>query len=421
MVNVSVDRLVESCEKAQEEKFTGCVLAYSYENVQWKIYFFMGRLIWGAGGNHRFRRWFRLIAKHFPNIDSNALPEPDVTAIYLWEYVVLSKLLRDKKVESTAVSKFIDEALIEILFEILQEAIDFKHSEEDSFYIKKLTGVMTMKNPLKALDVAHNTWKRWFDSGLIEYSPNLAPDLRNPKALKEKVPEASYAKLAKLLKGNRSLREISAFLKVESLTLTQSLFPFIDQGIIRLRPIPDWMPPGSTAVLKSTKVPQNSEVLQKNPDQPLIVCIDDSPSICHALGKVIQLGGYRFIGLQDSLQALPILLEKKPDLIFLDLVMPVASGYEICAQIRRVETLKSTPVIILTGKDGMVDRVRAKLVGASDFLTKPVQPQKVLDITNRYLGLNISQSQVNARLDQENPLINSEAPLNYGNLPPQYG
>jgi CheY-like chemotaxis protein len=84
-------------------------------------------------------------------------------------------------------------------------------------------------------------------------------------------------------------------------------------------------------------------------------------------------------------KALPILLEHKPDLIFLDLVMPIANGYEICAQIRRVSAFKDTPVIILTSNDGIVDRVRAKMVGSSGFLAKPIEPDKVLATLQRYL------------------------------------
>ena len=154
MVNASINRLVECFEIAQKEQFTGCLLAHSQAGQQWKIYFFMGRLIWGAGGNHRFRRWFRLIAKHFPSLDSSKLPEPAVPAIHLWEYVVLSKLLRANKVESTAVSNFVDDALVEILFEILQEALDFKCSEEGLSRIKKLGGLVTLKSPLEVLKIA---------------------------------------------------------------------------------------------------------------------------------------------------------------------------------------------------------------------------------------------------------------------------
>lgn len=410
MVNVAVEQLVECFEVAQKEQFTGCFLAHSQQGQKWSLFFFMGRLLWGAGGSHRFRRWFRLLAKHLPQIDSNKLPEPDMTTTHLWEYAVLSQILQQKKTYGAAVGRFIDEALVEILFEILQEAADFKHSDQGISQIKKLGGLMKVRSPMQALEMAQKKWRDWLDHGLISYSPNLAPMLKYPDNLKQKIPDTSYEKLAKLLTGSRSLREIASSLKVDPLTISQSLLPFINQGIITLQAIPDWRPSSDVAALTQMGINETRE----NLGQPLIFCIDDSPAICRTLEQVIKSGGYRFIGLQDSLQALPVLLENKPDLIFLDLVMPVASGYEICAQIRRVEAFKSTPVIILTGKDGMVDRVRAKLVGASDFLTKPIQPQKVLDIVNRYLEIEAEHSQITTHLDQASSQKDTEKTWNYG-------
>jgi DNA-binding response OmpR family regulator len=88
--------------------------------------------------------------------------------------------------------------------------------------------------------------------------------------------------------------------------------------------------------------------------------------------------GYRFISIQDSFKALPDLISNKPDIIFLDLGMPIVNGYEICSQIRRVSILKDIPVIILTGRDGLIDRMRAKVVGATAFLTKPIDIEEIV-------------------------------------------
>jgi chemotaxis family two-component system response regulator PixG len=82
------------------------------------------------------------------------------------------------------------------------------------------------------------------------------------------------------------------------------------------------------------------------------------------------------------------LLSRKPDLIFLDLVMPNTNGYEICSQLRKVSAFRITPIIILTGNDGIIDRVRAKIVGASDFLSKPVDAETVLAVTSKHLNSN---------------------------------
>jgi chemotaxis family two-component system response regulator PixG len=116
-----------------------------------------------------------------------------------------------------------------------------------------------------------------------------------------------------------------------------------------------------------------------------VAYIDDSRLDSQTMSHILNQAGYQFLNIQDPVKALPLLLEHKPSLIFLDLVMPIANGYEICAQIRRISAFKDTPVIILTSNDGIVDRVRAKIVGSSGFLAKPINSEKVLATLQRYL------------------------------------
>jgi chemotaxis family two-component system response regulator PixG len=85
------------------------------------------------------------------------------------------------------------------------------------------------------------------------------------------------------------------------------------------------------------------------------------------------------------MRAIATLLARKPDVIFLDLVMPNTNGYEICSQLRKLACFQDTPIVILTGNDGLVDRVRAKLVGASDFLSKPIDADIVLNTIRKHL------------------------------------
>jgi two-component system, chemotaxis family, response regulator PixG len=102
--------------------------------------------------------------------------------------------------------------------------------------------------------------------------------------------------------------------------------------------------------------------------------------------RIFRGAGYSYLGIQDSLRAVPQLLIHKPALIFLDLVMPSTNGYEVCSQLRKTSVFKETPIVILTGNDGIVDRVRAKVVGATDFLGKPVDGETVLAVTEQCLS-----------------------------------
>ncbi|NEP29632.1 response regulator, partial [Moorena sp. SIO3I6] len=118
---------------------------------------------------------------------------------------------------------------------------------------------------------------------------------------------------------------------------------------------------------------------------PLIACVDDSPLICQSMEKILTSEGYRFVAINDALRAIATLLATKPELIFLDLVMPNANGYEICGQLRRLSFFRNTPIVILTGNDGIIDRVRAKMVGSSDFMSKPINPEEVLRVIIKHL------------------------------------
>jgi two-component system, chemotaxis family, response regulator PixG len=118
---------------------------------------------------------------------------------------------------------------------------------------------------------------------------------------------------------------------------------------------------------------------------PLIACIDDSLSVYMTMEKIITEYGYRCFGIQDPLRIITGLLKNKPDLIFLDLVMPVTNGYEVCEQIRKTPSLANIPIVILTGNDGLIDRVRTKFVGANGFLGKPIQVAAVTKMIDKYL------------------------------------
>ncbi len=125
---------------------------------------------------------------------------------------------------------------------------------------------------------------------------------------------------------------------------------------------------------------------QVTSDNTMVVYIDDSPIDSQAMADIVRGAGYCYNNITEPLEAIPLLLELKPKLIFLDLVMPFTNGYEICAQIRRTSTFRKTPIIIVTNNDGIVDRIRAKIVGASGLFSKPVKEQQVFKVLNKYLN-----------------------------------
>lgn len=384
-----IHQLLKCFEINQKSQFTGKVLAYSHTGQQWAIYFLFGRLIWACGGNHRFRRWFRLLSIHASHLNAAQLPIPDGAISRLWEYSLLCLLVRQQRLSMDQATALVRQAVAEVLFEVLQEAEGIQQSDHCARRIKKLGEPIIVLRPGQCLNLAQQKWHQWRQGGLISYSPNLSPILRYPEKLEQQLSPAIYTKLSTLLTGRRSLRGLSAHLNMDLMSLTQSLIPFVNQGIIALNPIPDLIPQSAKP---SNLQSSQSSSLPPTPDRvdtrPLVLGIDDSPSICQLLEKILTENGYRFIGVQKSFQALPMIMKHKPDLVLLDLAMPVANGYEVCAQIRRVSKFQSLPIVIVSGNDGMVDRVRARLVGATGFLSKPFQTKDVLDATRQYLTVS---------------------------------
>jgi two-component system, chemotaxis family, response regulator PixG len=130
----------------------------------------------------------------------------------------------------------------------------------------------------------------------------------------------------------------------------------------------------------------------------MIACIDDSPMIGEQIKEILQPFGYEVKVITNPLQGIATLLQDKPDLIFLDLVMPNTNGYELCTFLRKTSAFQNLPIVILTGHDGVIDRMRAKMAGASDFMSKPPDAMKVLQMVEKHLGITADAPNVNPSL-----------------------
>lgn len=116
-----------------------------------------------------------------------------------------------------------------------------------------------------------------------------------------------------------------------------------------------------------------------------IFCIDDSPSVLNAIKNFLDEQMFSVVGVTDSLKALMEILRTKPDLILLDITMPNLDGYELCSLLRKHSQFKNTPVIMVTGKTGLIDRAKAKMVKASGYLTKPFTQGDLLKIIFQHM------------------------------------
>jgi DNA-binding response OmpR family regulator len=102
-----------------------------------------------------------------------------------------------------------------------------------------------------------------------------------------------------------------------------------------------------------------------------VVVVDDEPTVGEAVRDLLAQEGYDVQTPGDAESALPDLLRAAPDLVILDVNMPGMSGWEFCSLLRRQSATRTVPVLFLTGRQDVRDRITAMQVGGSDYLAKP--------------------------------------------------
>ena len=116
-----------------------------------------------------------------------------------------------------------------------------------------------------------------------------------------------------------------------------------------------------------------------------ILVVEDSSTIRKVISITLSQKGYEIIEAGDGLEALSKLNEARPDLILLDIILPKMDGYQILSIIRENPEFKNIPVIMLTSKDGIINKVKGKVAGSSAYLTKPFDPAKLVETIERHI------------------------------------
>lgn len=122
-----------------------------------------------------------------------------------------------------------------------------------------------------------------------------------------------------------------------------------------------------------------------------IMVIDDSSTIRRSAEIFLGQAGYQVVLADDGFDALAKMNDHKPSLIFCDILMPRLDGYQTCALIKKSAKFHSTPVIMLSSKDGLFDRARGAMVGSDAYLTKPFTKDSLLKTVREYTAQAISK------------------------------
>jgi twitching motility two-component system response regulator PilG len=122
------------------------------------------------------------------------------------------------------------------------------------------------------------------------------------------------------------------------------------------------------------------------PTRGSVLVVDDSPTVRKLVSITLKRHNYRVITAADGLEALSELKTDLPDLVLLDITMPRMDGYKVCKMIKGNDATKHLPVVMLSGKDGFFDKMRGRMAGSTEYITKPFEPDTLIDVVTKHAG-----------------------------------
>ena len=118
--------------------------------------------------------------------------------------------------------------------------------------------------------------------------------------------------------------------------------------------------------------------------KPRVLVVDDSATIRRSAESMLTREGCEVFTAENGFEALSKITRHRPDLIFVDIMMPRLDGYQTCAIIKNNAEFRNTPVVMLTSKDGLFDMARGRVVGSDQYLTKPFTREELLGAVRQH-------------------------------------
>jgi two-component system, chemotaxis family, response regulator PixG len=387
--NFEASKQIRLFQVLKQDRFSGQLYFKNAGDLEWTFFLYLGRIIYVTGGKHPIRRWRRNLVTYLPQIardlsqELKAINLEPTSEIWLtWDYHLLGIWIEQQKINLEQVTQYIRGLISEIFFDLAQvNKVSFHLATET----KQSFQPLAMIDAEQQITPVGKLWQKWQGIGFQDLSPDLAPKIVNPQALQETASEKTYQALTRLLDGKHTIRDLAVQKQTDYLTFLRSIMAYVQLGDIDLLEVSDIFYP--LPVLENNL--KNQTVIEdvNNTKQILIACVTHSSIMNQVMTKVALASGCDLIGETNSMQAIPLLLDSKPDLIFLDTELPNLSGYEICTQLRQLEYFSKTPIILFGRNIGLIERMKSKISGASELFQQSMDVKFILDLVQKYIIL----------------------------------
>ena len=252
------------------------------------------------------------------------------------------------------------------------------------------------------LESLQNNLQTWQKLSPFIDSPYQRPYLAHPSLFQMPVQSTSVssAKLKHLLKfmPRLDIRQLGFLLKQDELKMAQFLLPYLKLQILQLHPplpplnefFPNSTSPKADGLTFTSPIntSQFETLIQSNQTSKKlykIACIDDSPAIIDMIQSYLGTDQYEIFPIDTPMKSIPLLFDKKPDLILMDWLMPGINGDRLCKILRSSPVFKNIPIIIVSGNSAVLNQDKVADINANDYLAKPFSKNSLQEMVKKYL------------------------------------
>jgi two-component system, chemotaxis family, response regulator PixG len=414
----SARELLKSLELSRD----GCVYVVR-DRIRWSFYIERGKLVYAShslDSFERLERHLRSLSREVPALNDKLRsqlrlifddPSPDnakykvTSEILCVEYMAILWLVNDNYLSKVMAGKLITRLIQEVVEAFLGlpdgkfGGIYYEHFLKETYCSLSIERV---------LEVVTQRLQAWYKLGPTVSSPYQCPYLVSQTTAEKRMSTETVKRLGRILRGF-NFCQLGALLGKDPLAIAKQLSPLISDGSILLRdPLAPFNMLPRTYYLAPEEERENIEKLAETFDTEesannddissisrivlnqsvktwKIVCIDDSESMLSIISSYLGNEDFQVTLIQDSMKALIKISSIHPDLILLDIGMPNVDGYQLCSLIRKSSSLRDIPIVMVTGNKGIINRARASIAGATDYLTKPFIQADLLKMVMRHL------------------------------------
>ncbi len=396
---------------------SGC-LEVDAKSMSWWIYFRDGKLNYASHASEKSLayslKWLKLklatmSQESFSWLEENSdellnIKSDNIQSTQYFEYQIICYLIEQKYLEIWQAQELIEQLTREAIESFLSLSGGAVRIERELFEIP----VFSKLDPKATIENCQTRLKTWKLLNPLINSPHQRPYIVSQDAFfntnnSNTVSPRLKSKLGTILRGY-SIRHIAAILQQDELDIAKFLHPYIDNKSIilrapespfdRLTGLENASPKRAQGLdtiktdtlNKGFSTPYLSTSNKRQKTRPVVACVDDSPNTLDQIERFLGEEDFSVFKFLEPIKATFQLKRLKPDIILLDLTMPTISGYELCRMLRRLPGFENIPVVMVTGKKGIINKTRAKLVGATDYLEKPFNRASLLDVISRNLS-----------------------------------